>query len=65
MASFLTLLPEILVLIATNLDLPNYLRFRMTYRQMWKLFGCEALTPTLKDIKALKSEKLEDWYKNC
>ncbi|KAJ5593499.1 hypothetical protein N7537_010403 [Penicillium hordei] len=65
MASFLTLPPEILVLIATNLDLANYLRFRMTCRQMWKLFGCEALAPTLKDIKALKSEELEYWYENC
>lgn len=32
---------------------------------MWKLFGCEALAPTLKDIKVLKSEKLEDWYEKC
>ena len=65
MTSFLTLPPEILFLIATNLDLPNYLRLGLTCRQMWELFGCEALEATLKDVRALESEKLEDWYENC
>lgn len=64
MVSFLTLPLKILVLTVTNLNLPNYLRFRMTYYQIQKLFGCKALMPTLKDIKALKSKKLEDQYKN-
>lgn len=65
MASFHTLPSEILDLIPMILDLPDYLQFRVICRQTWSLFGCGALMSTLKNIKALKGDKLEEWYENC
>lgn len=65
MASFHTLPSETLDLIAMNLDLPDFLQFRVICRPTWSLFGCGDLVPILKNIKALEGEKLDEWYEDC
>ena len=65
MAPFHTLPLEILDLIATNLDLRDYLHFCTMCRQTRSQFGSTPLTPILEIIKALHGEELEECYKNC
>lgn len=65
MASFHTLPLEIWDLIATNLDLRDYLHFCTTCRQTRSRFGSTPLTHILKSIEALHGEELEECYENC
>lgn len=65
MATFHSLPPETLDLIAMNLDLRDFLQFRKTCSRTWSLFGCGTLIPILENLKALKCERLEEWYEKC
>jgi len=65
MATFRSLPAVALDSIAMNLDLHDYLNFRLTCVQTWCLFGCEALEYILKDLEALTGEQLKKYYQKC
>jgi hypothetical protein len=65
MASFYALPFEIVELIAMNLGLADYLRFRAICQTTWRTFGCKTLIHLLDGITRHDGKNLEEGIADC